>query len=225
RSRTKKHFEQFRANQYIMKSLEVEKIYIPAITFEALQFAFRDLKVHEIAHNNWPAEFPYTPDVKFQIGYDRKHIFLHYVVEEEYVKATYIRANENVYEDSCVEFFISLDGKKNYFNFEFNVLGTGLIGFGPQVKGERKRLDNETIEMVDTYTFSQKVNGHKTWEIYIVIPQEILQVDNLEGKTYHANFYKCGDGLPNPHFLSWSPIDFPKPNFHLPEFFGEIKFK
>ncbi|WP_262895053.1 carbohydrate-binding family 9-like protein, partial [Parabacteroides distasonis] len=26
----------------------------------------------------------------------------------------------------------------------------------------------------------------------------------------------------NPHFVSWSPIDLPEPNFHCPEFFGEI---
>src|SRR5690606_41398057 len=99
-----------------MKSLEVEKIYIPAITFEALQFAFRDLKVHEIAHNNWPAEFPYTPDVKFQIGYDRKHIFLHYVVEEEYVKATSIRDNEKEYEVSCVMFVVAFVAQKDKVN-------------------------------------------------------------------------------------------------------------
>ena len=33
-----------------------------------------------------------------------------------------------------------------------------------------------------------------------------------------ANFYKCGDKLPVPHFLSWKPINVPAPDFHLPCF-------
>ncbi|WP_449033796.1 carbohydrate-binding family 9-like protein, partial [Prevotella sp.] len=26
------------------------------------------------------------------------------------------------------------------------------------------------------------------------------------------------------HFLSWNPIDLPAPDFHRPDFFGEIRF-
>jgi len=47
----------------------------------------------------------------------------------------------------------------------------------------------------------------------------------LNGKTMRANFYKCGDKLQTPHFLSWAPIDLPKPKFHCPEFFGELVFE
>ena len=37
-------------------------------------------------------------------------------------------------------------------------------------------------------------------------------------------FYKCGDKLQTPHFLSWNPIDLPKPDFHCPAFFGLLQF-
>jgi hypothetical protein len=40
-----------------------------------------------------------------------------------------------------------------------------------------------------------------------------------------ANFYKCGDETPEPHFLSWNPIDLPKPNFHVPQFFGQLELE
>jgi hypothetical protein len=40
-----------------------------------------------------------------------------------------------------------------------------------------------------------------------------------------GNFYKCGDSLSVPHFLSWQPIDNPTPNFHLEKFFGELDFE
>jgi hypothetical protein len=39
-----------------------------------------------------------------------------------------------------------------------------------------------------------------------------------------ANFYKCGDKTKRAHFLSWNPIDIAKPDFHRPDFFGEITF-
>jgi hypothetical protein len=39
-----------------------------------------------------------------------------------------------------------------------------------------------------------------------------------------GNFYKCADETISPHYLSWNPIDAPAPDFHRPEFFGEIHF-
>ena len=50
-------------------------------------------------------------------------------------------------------------------------------------------------------------------------------VGNLDGKSFRAHFYKCGDKLQQPHFLSWNAIGNPKPNFHLPQFFGTIVFE
>ena len=37
-----------------------------------------------------------------------------------------------------------------------------------------------------------------------------------------GNFYKCGDATLLPHYLSWSQIDTEQPDFHRPEFFGEL---
>lgn len=207
-----------------MSSLEVPKIHIPSITMESLKFAFKELEWHAIDQAPWANEYPYQPEVKFQMAYDKEHIFLHYDVKEEFVKASYIRPNENVWEDSCVEFFLSLDGKGTYYNFEFNALGTGLIGYGSAVKSERTRLSAAQIELVDTYIQVKNIKGNKEWESYLVIPTSLFDEISLEGQTYHANFYKCGDGLPQPHFLAWSTIDLPKPNFHQPQFFGEINF-
>ena len=39
-----------------------------------------------------------------------------------------------------------------------------------------------------------------------------------DGLRARMNLYKCGDDLSHPHFLSWQPIEAPKPNFHLPAF-------
>ena len=65
--------------------------------------------------------------------------------------------------------------------------------------------------------------GIWNWRVTVVIPFSLIGVDpeNLPERL-RANFYKCGDETAHPHFLSWSPIGTPSPDFHRPEFFGEL---
>ncbi|ERJ57605.1 carbohydrate-binding family 9-like protein [Sphingobacterium paucimobilis] len=207
-----------------MNRLFVEKIADLNNDFEALEEAFERLSWNSIDQCPWQGMYPYHPEARFQIAHSEQFIYLHYKVNEEFVKGQYIRPNENVWEDSCVEFFVSFDQKQTYYNFEFNVLATGLIGYGPADKSLRNRLSKEAVESVDACTKVVKRNGVKVWEIFLQIPKQLFGNISYTGKTFHANFYKCGDGLPKPHFISWNTIHHDKPNFHLPEFFGEITF-
>ena len=66
------------------------------------------------------------------------------------------------------------------------------------------------------------------WTMYLEIPKQALGFSGqeaLDGQKIKANFYKCGDLTPEPHFLSWSPIDLPEPNFHTPQFFGQLELE
>jgi hypothetical protein len=67
-----------------------------------------------------------------------------------------------------------------------------------------------------------------TWEVALIIPYAAFfkhQIQSLDGKEIKANFYKCGDELQTPHFLSWNPIKIEKPDFHRPDFFGTLEFE
>ena len=69
--------------------------------------------------------------------------------------------------------------------------------------------------------------GMINWELTLIIPFNVLhyhKLTSLKGKSCYANFYKCGDDLPEPHFLAWNNIRSSSPNFHLPEFFGIMEF-
>ena len=71
-------------------------------------------------------------------------------------------------------------------------------------------------------------SGSIKWQLSEIIPVSALflhKIESLDGMQMTANFYKCGDLLTKPHFLSWSPIDLEKPMFHCPEFFGRILFE
>lgn len=183
---------------------------------------------HALNISNWEELYPDRPKVDFQIAHNNKAILLHYAVEENFIKAQYVRPNESVWEDSCVEFFISFDNKAHYYNLEFNPLGTGLIGYGTSDKLNRKRLSTQEIQTVETFTNVASTLAGKKWAMVLVIPLSIFSqsnINSLSGNEFHANFYKCGDNLPHPHFISWTKIDNSTPNFHLPEFFGSIQFK
>src|SRR5660397_6823 len=78
---------------------------------------------------NWKA-FPYLPSIKFRIAHVKNEIWLKFYVKEKNILAQEIHTNGDVYKDSCVEFFISIN-ENNYYNFEFNCIGTIHIGYGP----------------------------------------------------------------------------------------------
>ncbi len=212
-----------------MKTLEIEKIGVQELIgdYASLAKTMSSLAWHDINSAPWQAEFPFIPCVQFQVAYTDQAILVHYSVQEEYVKGQYIRPNENVWEDSCVEFFISFDNRETYYNVEFNVLGVGLVGYGTSVKSNRNRLSAEEILQINAFSSVQTIDGKKSWQQILQIPFSVFKVnaEDLKGKQAHANFYKCGDALPNPHFIAWNDIDNPTPNFHLPQFFGEVSFK
>ncbi|MDE6449753.1 MAG: hypothetical protein K2L41_06690, partial [Muribaculaceae bacterium] len=37
-----------------------------------------------------------------------------------------------------------------------------------------------------------------------------------------SQLYSCASAIESPYYLSWSPIDTPRPDFHRPEFFGYL---
>ena len=180
---------------------------------------------------NW-AEYPYKPKVSFRIAHTKDSILLHFKVREESVRAKYGEDNGSVWTDSCVEFFSIPAGDGVYYNMECNCVGRLLIGAGAG-RSNRQHASQEVLDKVQRWSslgqkdFEERI-GDCSWEVALVIPYSAFFMHNitsLDGKAIRANFYKCGDKLQTPHFLSWNPIDLEKPNFHCPEFFGMLRFK
>lgn len=187
------------------------------------------LEKHAIDIVPWN-EFKYKPEVYFSIAYAHDAVFLKFEVQEKVVQALYRRINEPVYKDTCVEFFIALADDAEYYNFEFNCLGTALAAYGKN-RDERKFLTVDIIKKIRKQSSFKssigKENALVAWELVLVIPVDAFcyhQIDSLKGKSGRVNLYKCGDDLPEPHYLAWNNIQTPKPDFHQSEFFGEIYF-
>lgn len=198
------------------------------------------VEFHEIACDNWNWS-KCNPNVKFRIAHFSDGLVLHFKVSEGEVRAVETADNGRVWEDSCCEFFVSPDGDDFYYNFECNCIGTLLLHGGK--KGDRpdaptgiyslvrrwSSLGSQPLDIPSSTLVSASLETQPIdWELVEVIPAAALfrhEIGSFDGKVMKANFYKCGDNLPHPHFLSWSPIDLPEPAFHCPQFFGNIIFE
>jgi hypothetical protein len=173
----------------------------------------------------WP-KFPARPEVTFTIAHNNNAILLKYYVLEAETLARFKQPNDPVYRDSCVEFFIAFDND-GYYNLEFNSLGTCLGGYGKE-RGKSQVQPAALLRTIETYLQKTQNDGQlSAWSLTLEIPVSVFSFDpvtSLHGKKCRVNFYKCGDDLEKPQFLAWSNIEWPEPNFHLPQFFGEAVF-
>lgn len=189
-------------------------------------------ELHTINLINWN-EFQYVPEVKFRIAHSNNQIWLKYYVNEKSILAEVAETNGGVANDSCVEFFFDPKGDGNYYNYEFNCVGVTHLAYGPGRK-DRVFIAPEIIEeqikvnsSLGNNTFKEQTGDH-TWEMTIIIPGSTLTHDKdlqLKGLSTKANFYKCGNKTAEAHYLSWSPIGTDRPDFHRPEYFGNLIFE
>lgn len=102
----------------------------------------------------------------------------------------------------------------------------------------RKEVENLKIEDIEKIEIAHslpqivdpEIKEQVTWTLEFRIPIDILRkYSNITqpkaGIIWRANFYQCADKTSNPHYLTWSIVDNNKPDFHLPQFFGILKFE
>ena len=186
------------------------------------------LRLH-INQVNWE-EFPYQPITVVDVARTDKNLYLHFFVHGNSLKASYAEDGSPVHKDSCVEFFVKPPrGPHNYVNFEFNCIGTCDASYR-QSRAEKIGLNAEEYASIrrhsslENKTFEEKTGVH-SWELTVAIPFALMGISPKKlPETLRANFYKCADETESPHYLSWAPIDLPEPDFHCPEYFGELHF-
>jgi hypothetical protein len=145
--------------------------------------------------------------------------------------------NGNVSGDSCVEFFFAPDPARPlcYFNLEVNAGGTPLIFYITKPMSGLTRLNPDEISQIEIAhslprVVYPEIEEPVTWTVECRIPLSILEkytpvAKPGPGVQWKANFYKTGSRTSSPNYLTWSPVEFERPNFHLPQFFGNIDFK
>lgn len=246
---TKKQTEELPAKDITENTMEDKTLIVKELEFAAEKPSAQEIEdalnaknveYNQIACVNWDGyNGDYTPDVKFRIGYTEKEIYIQYLVTEDDIKAAYGEdAGSKPYTDSCVEFFAIPGEGGEYYNLELNCIGKGTFAGGAQRTDRTRYGDDELSQIRRESTLGGEAfgtrtkadNGGKpyTWKLTVALPVELYslsEVKPLKGRSIKANFYKCGDDMPQKHYLSWHPIRIEKPNFHKPDHFGTLIFE
>lgn len=179
----------------------------------------------------------YIPFTQAKMAYDDFAVYVIFRVEDRYIKAVHNKNQDPVYLDSCVEFFFTPGGdiKNGYFNLEMNCGGTMLFHHQMKPRTDRAIISEDHIQKIDVaHTLPEiidpEIDKETTWLVEYRIPFSVLSnyhsfTKPEAGSVWRANFYKCADETSHPHWLTWAPVDFSKPNFHLPQFFGLLEFQ
>lgn len=171
----------------------------------------------------------WTPEVDIsataQVCYDADALYLRLTAKEKDIRAEETGCIGMPCEDSCLEFFFSPEeGDGRYFNVEFNPVKCMYIGFGSD------RYDSARILPAPSANINPTViRTEDGWEITYQITVAFIKkffpnFAPTSGKKMRGNFYKCGDLTTIKHYFSWNPVEIPAPDFHRPEFFGELIF-
>jgi hypothetical protein len=183
-----------------------------------------------LAEVNWPDAYPYRPRARFRIAHDGASLLVAFEVEERCSRASETRDNGRVWEDSCVEFFFQPGGEGGYYNFECNATGALLCAYGLD-RHDRVAAPLEALASIRRQSrleVERRAETSSRWSLLLTIPFTALfrhRFTPRAGAGDRANFYKCGDLLPVPHFLSWNPVSSGTPDFHRPDCFGLLTFQ
>jgi hypothetical protein len=180
---------------------------------------------------------PFKPRVEAKMIYDTDNVYVIFRVKDRFVKSAVTEYNGNVSGDSCVEFFFAPDTEAplKYFNLEINAGGTPLIFYISKPWTEFVKLEAPEIKQIEIAhslpsVVDPEITEPVTWTIEYRIPLSMLKkfsnvTNPAPGVLWKANFYKTGSRTSNPNYLTWNFVDNPNPNFHLPQFFGVLKFQ
>ncbi|NMA83990.1 MAG: hypothetical protein GX962_09025 [Epulopiscium sp.] len=176
----------------------------------------------------------YMPKTIAQLAYTDQGLHVRLESYEKSIAAKYHDLNDPVHKDSCMEFFFNPNPSKDnrYLNFEINAIGTLHLGIGGERSTRRhmNEVDPKTFKIQPSVTVNT-LEGYKgpSWVLQYFIPFSWLEeyygpVSFQSGHKMMGNFYKCGDDTAFPHYGCWNLIETEKPDFHRPEYFGELIF-
>lgn len=207
----------------------------PVIDADWNKAAWKDVAPLTVEHY-MGKEPAHQPKAQAKVAYDDRFIYLIWKVEDQYVLARRTQHRQDVWRDSCAEFFFTPGGDplaRGYFNLETNCAGVKLLeGHIPGTKEKIKAEDFASIVTANSLKgpIDPEIDKPTTWTLEYKIPfsllERFIQIERPgPGITWRANFYKCADQSSHPHWLTWAPVTNPKPSFHLPRYFGVLEFE
>ena len=178
----------------------------------------------------------YMPKTEARVVYTEKGFYVYLISYEKEIRAEYVKMNDPVCKDSCMEFFFNPNPEKDerYMNFELNPLGTLYLGIGKDRFDSKKVTDAAVAGIPGLFDIKPYAAGEVSqdspepfWSIQFFIPFSFIEklygnLDFISGMRMTGNFYKCGDDTRYPHYGCWNKVINEEPDFHRSESFGTL---
>jgi hypothetical protein len=213
--------------ELVVKRLpELDRLSLPQVS----QYLDANVEHEVIDCVNWQEKFPYKPITTFVMAVSTTRLYVFYSVISKDLRAVNTADLSPVAEDSCLEFFLKLPDKEEYWNFEVNCIGT-MNASHRVTRACATRLTADELASIGRFSSCgreaiEEQQGTFCWDLVISIPLQLVGLDGENLPDYvMGNFYKCGSKTAHPHYVSWSAIDGDKPDFHRPDCFGKLWFK
>ena len=159
-----------------------------------------------------------------QLAYDDSRLYVRLHAEEPTIRAENTGILDQPCQDSCLEFFLSpAEGDARYLNIEMNPNCCLYFGIGTGRDDLVRLLPTQGVGALNAHCTRSETG----WDLYYSLPFSLLR---LFFPAFHphgimrGNFYKCGDLTQQEHYLAWNRVACAEPDFHRPEFFGELVF-
>lgn len=200
-----------------MKQYEIQRFSEAALREGSV---WADLPVAMVDTYIWGGE--YRPRAEARLACSETGLFLRM---EAWEPEAFLRMEEeeHVHKDSCMELFFQTlpEEDERYVNVEINPQGILHAKIG--TSREDRQLFPKTGIVVTPF-LEKGETAH--WGFVVEIPFSALEAvyGKRPARRMRGNFYKCGDMTPQPHYGVWSGYDWPRPDFHRPEGFGEFVY-
>ena len=167
--------------------------------------------------------------------WDDEHLYLGFLCHDPYIYAEFTQRDENTFRDDCVELFAAPNPEEvwEYYGFEINVRGA-VLDYYRHPGGSKGKLDftwnSERIRIAPRVmgTLNDDTDRDRLWTVEVAIPFSDFRMyakkdRPADGDVWRANLNRCG-GKTEKQYSQWSSSDTERPNFHVPERFGELRF-
>lgn len=178
--------------------------------------------------------FPWYSDgdkepTEARLLWDDQNLYVSFVALDKHISAVLTKRDDPVSRDDAVEIFIAPDSAdvRQYFNFEFNALGT-ILDRSPHDNRSNSWNGDVSVAIRIDGTLNEQADEDSVWVTELAIPFSTFAgfapaVPPAPGDTWRLNLYRIG-GAVNPQFSVWSDTRTERPQYHVPERFGIVHF-
>ena len=165
-----------------------------------------------------------------RILWDKTYLYVSYIATDKHISAVLTERDDPVSKDDAVEVFIAPDSSnvRNYFNFEFNALGT-ILDRSPLIKRSSSwNAEGLKVGISIDGTLNDETDVDSRWTTELAIPFQTFAgfapaLPPHDGDAWRLNLYRIGGEI-NGQFSVWSDTQTEKPQYHVPERFGIVYF-